>query len=402
MAFAEHFDVIGFDINQGRINELNGGHDRTGETTEHALDALPRLTLTKTLADLAACSFYIITVPTPVDASNHPDFSPLIAASHSVASLLTRGDIVVYESTVFPGATEEICVPILQSSGLVYNQEFFVGYSPERINPGDKARGLADIVKVTSGSTAEAAQAIDATYAKVVTAGTYLAPSIAVAEASKVIENVQRDVNIALMNELATLFGELDLDTLDVLSAAETKWNFMPFRPGLVGGHCIGVDPYYLIRKAQSVGHNPELIRASRRINNAMGGHIANRVIRLMIEHDVPVNAARILILGLTFKEDCPDLRNSRVIDVIRELQALGMQVDVYDPWANPEESSTLYDLSLLQEPAPDSYDAIVLTVKHELFREAGSAKIRCWGKTKHVLFDTKCALPGEEVDGRL
>ena len=305
-AFAKYFSVVGFDVDKERVAELLEGYDRTGELSRHELNDLSQLKLSSDPQDLLPCDFYIVTVPTPVDDSNQPDFSPLISASNTAGKYLTRGDIVVFESTVYPGATEEICVPVLESvSGLRFNVDFYVGYSPERINPGDKSRGLTDIVKVTSGSTPGAAKIIDDIYAKVITAGTHLAPSLAVAEAAKVIENVQRDVNIALVNELATLFAELDIDTLEVLEAAGTKWNFLPFRPGLVGGHCIGVDPYYLIRKAQSVGHNPELIRASRRINNAMGAYVADRTIRLMIQNDVAVNNAKVLVLGLTFKEDC-------------------------------------------------------------------------------------------------
>jgi len=402
-AFAKYFPVVGFDVDEARVSELIEGYDRTGELSTQDLNALTRLTLSSNPNDIAQCDFYIVTVPTPVDESNQPDFSPLISASNTVGKFLKADDIVVFESTVYPGATEEICVPVLESvSGLKFNADFYVGYSPERINPGDKTRGLTDIVKVTSGSTPEAAKTIDDIYAKVITAGTHLAPSLAVAEAAKVIENVQRDVNIALVNELATLFAELGLDTLDVLEAAGTKWNFLPFKPGLVGGHCIGVDPYYLIRKAQSVGHNPELIRASRRINNAMGAYVADRVIRLMMQNDVAVNNAKVLVLGLTFKEDCPDLRNSRVIDVVNEFTGLGMSVDVFDPWADLEQAKSAYDITLTGQPENNTYDAIVLTVAHEAFKALGTSEIRKWGKGTHVLFDTKGALPGHAVDGRL
>ena len=402
-AFAKYFPVVGFDVDEARVSELIEGYDRTGELSTQDLNALTRLTLSSNPNDIAQCDFYIVTVPTPVDESNQPDFSPLISASNTVGKFLKADDIVVFESTVYPGATEEICVPVLESvSGLKFNADFYVGYSPERINPGDKTRGLTDIVKVTSGSTPEAAKTIDDIYAKVITAGTHLAPSLAVAEAAKVIENVQRDVNIALVNELATLFAELGLDTLDVLEAAGTKWNFLPFKPGLVGGHCIGVDPYYLIRKAQSVGHNPELIRASRRINNAMGAYVADRVIRLMIQNDVAVNNAKVLVLGLTFKEDCPDLRNSRVIDVVNEFTGLGMNVDVFDPWADLEQAKSAYNITLTDQPENNAYDAIVLTVAHEAFKALGTSEIRKWGKGTHVLFDTKGALPGHAVDGRL
>lgn len=402
-AFAKYFPVVGFDVDEARVSELIEGYDRTGELSTQDLNALTRLTLSSNPNDIAQCDFYIVTVPTPVDESNQPDFSPLISASNTVGKFLKADDIVVFESTVYPGATEEICVPVLESvSGLKFNADFYVGYSPERINPGDKTRGLTDIVKVTSGSTPEAAKTIDDIYAKVITAGTHLAPSLAVAEAAKVIENVQRDVNIALVNELATLFAELGLDTLDVLEAAGTKWNFLPFKPGLVGGHCIGVDPYYLIRKAQSVGHNPELIRASRRINNAMGAYVADRVIRLMMQNDVAVNNAKVLVLGLTFKEDCPDLRNSRVIDVVNEFTGLGMNVDVFDPWADLEQAKSAYNITLTDQPENNAYDAIVLTVAHEAFKALGTSEIRKWGKGTHVLFDTKGALPGHAVDGRL
>ena len=402
-AFAKHFPVVGFDVDETRVSGLRDGYDRTGELSSEALDVLTQLTLSSNPDDLAQCNFYIVTVPTPVDGSNQPDFSPLISASNTVGEFLKADDIVVFESTVYPGATEEICVPVLESvSGLKFNTDFFVGYSPERINPGDKNRGLTDIVKVTSGSTPEAAKTIDDIYAKVITAGTHLAPSLAVAEAAKVIENVQRDVNIALVNELATLFAELGLDTLEVLEAAGTKWNFLPFKPGLVGGHCIGVDPYYLIRKAQSVGHNPELIRASRRINNAMGTYVADRVIRLMMQNDVAVNNAKVLILGLTFKEDCPDLRNSRVIDVVNEFTGLGMHVDVFDPWADLEQAKSTYNITLTDQPENNAYDAIVLTVAHAEFKTLGANEIRNWGKERHVLFDTKGALPSHASDGRL
>ena len=402
-AFAKHFPVVGFDVDETRVSGLRDGYDHTGELSSEALDVLTQLTLSSNPDDLAQCNFYIVTVPTPVDGSNQPDFSPLISASNTVGEFLKADDIVVFESTVYPGATEEICVPVLESvSGLKFNTDFFVGYSPERINPGDKNRGLTDIVKVTSGSTPEAAKTIDDIYAKVITAGTHLAPSLAVAEAAKVIENVQRDVNIALVNELATLFAELGLDTLEVLEAAGTKWNFLPFKPGLVGGHCIGVDPYYLIRKAQSVGHNPELIRASRRINNAMGTYVADRVIRLMMQNDVAVNNAKVLILGLTFKEDCPDLRNSRVIDVVNEFTGLGMHVDVFDPWADLEQAKSTYNITLTDQPENNAYDAIVLTVAHAEFKTLGANEIRNWGKERHVLFDTKGALPSHASDGRL
>ena len=402
-AFAKYFPVVGFDVDEARVSELIDGYDRTGELSIEVLNALTQLTLSSNPNDIAQCDFYIVTVPTPVDESNQPDFSPLISASNTVGKFLKADDIVVFESTVYPGATEEICVPVLESvSGLKFNADFYVGYSPERINPGDKTRGLTDIVKVTSGSTPEAAKTIDDIYAKVITAGTHLAPSLAVAEAAKVIENVQRDVNIALVNELATLFAELGLDTLEVLEAAGTKWNFLPFKPGLVGGHCIGVDPYYLIRKAQSVGHNPELIRASRRINNAMGAYVADRVIRLMMQNDVAVNNAKVLVLGLTFKEDCPDLRNSRVIDVVNEFTGLGMNVDVFDPWADLEQAKSAYNITLTDQPENNTYDAIVLTVAHEAFKTLGASEIRKWGKGTHVLFDTKGALPGHAVDGRL
>ena len=402
-AFAKYFPVVGFDVDETRVSGLKDGYDHTGELSSKALDTLTQLKLSSNPDDLAQCNFYIVTVPTPVDGSNQPDFSPLISASNTVGEFLKVDDIVVFESTVYPGATEEICVPVLESvSGLKFNTDFFVGYSPERINPGDKTRGLTDIVKVTSGSTPEAAKTIDDIYAKVITAGTHLAPSLAVAEAAKVIENVQRDVNIALVNELATLFAELGLDTLEVLEAAGTKWNFLPFKPGLVGGHCIGVDPYYLIRKAQSVGHNPELIRASRRINNAMGTYVADRVIRLMMQNDVAVNSAKVLVLGLTFKEDCPDLRNSRVIDVVNEFTELGMHVDVFDPWADLEQAKSAYNITLTEQPKNNAYDAIVLTVAHAAFKTLGASEIRKWGKGRHVLFDTKGALPGHAVDGRL
>lgn len=402
LAFAEKYPVVGFDLNPTRIAELQRGVDRTAEVEPAELEA-SSLVFASSLADIAHCSCYIVTVPTPVDQFDQPDFTPLISASRTVAQLLDEGDLVIYESTVYPGATREVCVPeLVAGSGLEFDRQFHVGYSPERINPGDKQRPLSSIVKVTSGSSPAAAERVDALYKTIITAGTYPAGQLEVAEAAKVIENVQRDVNIALMNELAVLFNRLGIDTLEVLEAAGSKWNFLPFRPGLVGGHCIGVDPYYLIRKAQAVGHHPEIIQASRRINNQMGGYLANQVIRLMLEHDVAVNRARVLVLGLTFKENCPDLRNSRVIDVVNEFGTLGMEVDVHDPWADRDDAAREYGVTLVDEPKADSYDAIVVAVGHALFYEAGVTALRRWGKPAHVVYDAKCLFARDEVDGRL
>ncbi|MGC8697110.1 MAG: Vi polysaccharide biosynthesis UDP-N-acetylglucosamine C-6 dehydrogenase TviB, partial [Halothiobacillus sp.] len=379
--------VIGFDINASRIAELRRGQDRTLEVSIDELQQAICLSYTADAADLHAATVFIITVPTPIDAHKRPDLTPLIRASETVGRALKRGDIVIYESTVYPGATEEDCVPVLERhSGLKFNTDFFCGYSPERINPGDKAHRLPDIKKVTSGSTPAVAGIVDALYRQIITAGTHLAPSIRVAEAAKVIENTQRDVNIALINELAILFGKLGLDTQAVLEAAGTKWNFLPFRPGLVGGHCIGVDPYYLTHKAQQVGHHPEMILAGRRINDGMGAYVAGQLVKALLKKGIALQGARVLVLGLTFKENCPDLRNTRVVDVIAELVDYGLNVDVHDPWADAECARHEYGLTLISTPAPKHYDGIVLAVAHRQFKALGAAAIHAFGKTPHVL----------------
>ena len=402
--FGKHFDTTGFDIDATRVDALGRGDDRTGETDAAALAAATRLRLTTDAATLADCTVFIVTVPTPVDEANRPDLGPLERASETVGRVLKRGDVVVYESTVYPGTTEEVCVPVLERvSGLRFNVDFTCGYSPERINPGDRTRRLTGIVKVTSGSTPQTAAFVDALYRRIITAGTHLASSLKVAEAAKVIENTQRDVNIALVNELAMIFDRMGIDTHEVLAAAGTKWNFLPFRPGLVGGHCIGVDPYYLTHKATALGYHPELILAARRINSRMGIHVAHQVMRLMAGRRIHVVDARILVLGLTFKEDCPDLRNTRVVDIVRELQAANAVVDVHDPWADIEEARRELGLSLVADPAAGAYDAVVLAVAHSEFRALHPDTLRRWLKPgASVVFDTKSALDPSVVDGRL
>jgi len=402
--FGKYFDTVGFDINQQRVNELCAGEDRTEETTPQELAAATRLKMTTDITVLKGCNVYIVTVPTPVDEANRPDLSPLEKASATIGKVLNRGDIVVYESTVYPGTTEEVCVPVLEKhSGLKFNQDFYCGYSPERINPGDKQHRLPTILKVTSGSTPEVADFIDALYKKIITAGTHKAPSIRVAEAAKVIENTQRDVNIALINELAMIFNTMGIDTGDVLAAAGTKWNFLPFKPGLVGGHCIGVDPYYLTHKATVLGYHPELILAARRINSRMGLHVAHQVIRLMAYKRINVVDSRILVLGLTFKEDCPDLRNTRVVDIIRELEATNAKVDVYDPWADQIEAKHEYGIDLLTEmPSAGTYDAIIVAVAHYQFKALGIDGLRRLANDGAVIYDIKGLFPENEVDGRL
>ncbi|GAB6066793.1 Vi polysaccharide biosynthesis UDP-N-acetylglucosamine C-6 dehydrogenase TviB [Methylothermus subterraneus] len=401
--FGRRFDTLGLDINPKRIEELKRGFDRSREVEAEELKRAERLQLTTEPKDLSQCNVFVITVPTPIDQHKRPDLKPLTSASRTVGRLLKPGDVVVYESTVYPGATEEVCVPILeQESGLKFNRDFFAGYSPERINPGDKMHRLTTVVKVTSGSTPEVAEFIDRLYRSIIPAGTHLAPSIKVAEAAKVIENTQRDVNIALINELAVLFHKLGLDTLEVLAAAGSKWNFLPFRPGLVGGHCIGVDPYYLTHKAQEIGHHPEIILAGRRINDAMGEYVVARVVKLMNQRRIHVCQAKVLILGITFKENCPDIRNSRVTDMIRELETYSAQVEVYDPLAYPDEVQEELGIELLKELRPGRYDAIIVATAHDLFREMGAEKIRALGKPNAVLFDVKGILPKDQVDGRL
>ncbi len=401
--FGKHFPTLGLDINAARIRELQAGTDSTLEVATNDLRQAGQLRYTSCAEDLADCTVYIVTVPTPVDEYKRPDFAPLISASTTVGKLLKPGDVAVYESTVYPGATEEVCVPILeQASGLRFNADFFAGYSPERINPGDREHRLTTIRKVTSGSTPEAATFVDALYQRIISAGTHPASSIRVAEAAKVIENTQRDVNIALINELALLFNRLGIDTEEVLLAAGTKWNFLPFRPGLVGGHCIGVDPYYLTHKAQQIGFHPEMILAGRRVNDGMGAYVAQRVVKLMTQQRLPVMDARVLVLGLAFKENCPDLRNTRVVDIVQEFRDYHAQVDVYDPWVDRQEAQREYGIDLVAAPKPGHYDAMILAVAHRQFRELGAAGLRALGKPGAVLFDVKYLLPAGEVDGRL
>lgn len=401
--FGKILPTVGFDINVARINELKSGKDSTLEVDKDELATATHLHYSNLRSDLENCNVYIVTVPTPIDRYKRPDLSPLKSASETLGSVLKPGDVAIFESTVYPGATEEVCVPIMERvSGLAYNKDFFVGYSPERINPGDKEHRVTTILKVTSGSTPAAADFIDALYRRVITAGTHKASSIRVAEAAKVIENTQRDVNIALINELALIFNRLGIDTSEVLEAAGTKWNFLPFRPGLVGGHCIGVDPYYLTHKAQEIGYHPEVILAGRRINDGMGAYVAEQVFKLMNTARLQICDSRVLVLGLAFKENCPDLRNTRVVDVISELQSYNVKVDIYDPWVDTSEAQHEYGIELVSEPEKGVYDAIVLAVAHNDFRELGSSGIRAYGKTNSVLYDVKHMLPRDDVDGRL
>jgi UDP-N-acetyl-D-galactosamine dehydrogenase len=401
--FGRQYDTIGFDINRGRVAELNDGHDRTLEVDSENLKSSARLSFSTSLDDLAACDIYIVTVPTPIDEAKRPDLTPLLKASETVGKVLDKDNIVIYESTVYPGCTEEECVPILENfSKLTFNRDFFCGYSPERINPGDKVHTVTKIKKVTSGSTLEVGRAVDALYRSVISAGTHLAPCLKVAEAAKVIENSQRDINIAFVNELSMIFSALGIDTTEVLEAAGTKWNFLPFRPGLVGGHCIGVDPYYLTHKAQSVGYNPEIILAGRRLNDHMGRYAAARIVKLMIQKGHVVKDSKVLVLGLTFKENCPDIRNSKAIDLIDELREFGCALDIYDPWADKKEVHLEYGLDLMPEvdgPQEGQYDAIVLAVAHERFAELDLARL---SKDNTVVFDLKSTLPKATVDGRL
>ena len=401
--FGRRFDTVGFDINSRRIAELREGHDSTREVDDEDIDAAELLQFSDDPESTADCNVYIVTVPTPLDAHNQPDLTPLESASRSVGPQLSKGDVVVYESTVFPGATEEICVPLLEEySGLRFNRDFFVGYSPERINPGDTEHRLTNIVKVTSGSTAEAGQFVDELYGAVIDAGTHLTSSIKVAEAAKVIENTQRDVNIALINELALIFNRLGIDTKEILEAAGTKWNFLPFRPGLVGGHCIGVDPYYLTHKAEAIGYNPEMILAGRRINDNMGEYVARQVTKLMTQRRLHVVDSDILVLGLAFKANCPDLRNTKVVDVIRELETYHAHVHVHDPWVDNDEAREEYGIELVDEPETGAYDAVVLAVAHDDFREMGAEKIRSFGAENAIIYDIKSVLDLDDVDARL
>jgi len=402
--FGRHYDTIGFDINSARVAELRAGRDSTLEVSGEELSGAARLRCTTDIEALRDRNFFIVTVPTPIDDAKRPDLGALIGASRTVGKVLKKGDIVVFESTVYPGATEEDCAPILeQVSGLKLNRDFFLGYSPERINPGDKQHRLTTIRKITAGSTPEAAAFIDRLYGSIITAGTFPASSIRVAEAAKVIENTQRDVNIALVNELALIFNRMGLDTLEVLEAAGTKWNFLPFRPGLVGGHCIGVDPYYLTHKSQQIGYHPEMILAGRRINDNMGLYVASEVVKLMVRKGFSLPNSRILILGFTFKENCPDVRNTRVIDVVHELRGYGAAVDIFDPWADAASVHEEYGLRLLDgPPSQAAYDGLVLAVAHQQFRDMGAAAIRALGKPDAVLYDIKSMLPAGQADARL
>lgn len=401
--FGKQYSTLGFDINTSRLAELKQGHDSTMEVDAQELGEAKNLSYSSSLDDLKACNVFIVTVPTPINKHRQPDLTPLIKASETIGKVLNRGDIVIYESTVYPGATEEDCVPVLERvSGLTFNQDFFCGYSPERINPGDKEHRVTTILKVTSGSTPEVAEMVDKLYRSVVTAGTYKASSIKVAEAAKVIENTQRDVNIGLINELALIFNKLGIDTEQVLKAAGTKWNFLPFRPGLVGGHCIGVDPYYLTHKAQSVGYHPEIILAGRRLNDGMGGYVASQLVKAMLKKRIHVEGSRVLVMGLTFKENCPDLRNTKVVDIISELEDFGIQVDCYDPWINPAEAQHEFGITPISAPNAGEYDAMIMAVAHKQFAEMGAEQIRTLGKSVHVLYDLKYILPENVSDLRL
>jgi UDP-N-acetyl-D-glucosamine/UDP-N-acetyl-D-galactosamine dehydrogenase len=403
VAFGRRFATTGFDLKGERIAELEAGHDATLETTPEELASATQLGFTSDPVALKACNVYIVTVPTPINAAKIPDLSPLKSASRTLGKLVKPGDVVIFESTVYPGATEEVCVPLIeQGSGLKYNVDFYAGYSPERINPGDKEHRVETILKVTSGSTPAVADFVDGLYASIITAGTYKASSIRVAEAAKVIENTQRDVNIALINELAMIFNRLGIDTLEVLEAAGTKWNFLPFRPGLVGGHCIGVDPYYLTHKSQEVGYHPAMILAGRRLNDNMAIYVANRIVRLMIKAGITVRGSRVLVLGLTFKENCPDIRNTKVVDMVTELEDLGVRVDVHDPWVDAAEARAEYGVELVEAPESGAYDAVVLAVAHNEFRALGAAGVRAFGTDAAVVYDIKHILPADAVDGRL
>ncbi len=395
--------VLGFDINQKRIDQLKAGHDYTLETELNELNAARQLSFTTSLEDLRGCNCFLVTVPTPVNEHKQPDLTPLIKASEAVGKVLKAGDVVIYESTVYPGCTEEDCVPVLEKfSGLKFNKDFFCGYSPERINPGDKEHRVTTIKKVTSGSTPEVADLVDALYQQIITAGTFKASCIKVAEAAKVIENTQRDLNIALINELAVIFNKMGIDTEEVLQAAGSKWNFLPFRPGLVGGHCIGVDPYYLTHKAESIGYHPQIILAGRRMNDSMGAYVVTQLVKAMTKRRLQVEGARVLIMGLTFKENCPDLRNTRVVDIVKELADYHVQTDVYDPWASAAEAEHEYGITPVQEPEPGAYDAIIIAVAHHQFKTMGQQGIRALGKPEHVLYDLKYLLPATGSDLRL
>ena len=395
--------VVGSDINNSRITALTAGTDHTLEVSDEELAEATHLSYSSDIQALKDCNFFIVTVPTPIDDFKQPDLTPLINASKAIGGLLKKDDIVVYESTVYPGATEEVCIPVLEKvSGLTFNQDFYAGYSPERINPGDKEHRVTNILKVTAGSTPEVADFVDEVYNLIITAGTHKAPSIKVAEAAKVIENTQRDVNIALINELAVIFNKMNIDTEAVLTAAGTKWNFLPFRPGLVGGHCIGVDPYYLTHKAQAIGYNPEIILAGRRLNDSMGEYVVTQLVKTMIKKRIQVEGAKVLILGLSFKENCPDVRNTKVIDIVHELQEYNIEVDVYDPWIDANEAQREYDITPISQPSSHQYDGIILAVAHQQFVEMGIESIRAFGKSNHVLYDLKYIFTKDETDIRL
>jgi UDP-N-acetyl-D-galactosamine dehydrogenase len=401
--FGRKYPTVGFDVKEARVADLVNGRDATLEVSAEELKEARKLAFTSKAADLSDCNFYIVTVPTPIGDGNRPLLTPLKNASITIGKVLKRGDVVVYESTVYPGATEEFCTPFLEEeSGLTMNEDFFVGYSPERINPGDKEHRLPTILKVTSGSTPEVADYVDSVYRTIITAGTHKASSIKVAEAAKVIENTQRDVNIALVNELAMIFERVGIDTEEVLEAAGTKWNFLPFRPGLVGGHCIGIDPYYLTYKAQQLGYNPEMILAGRRINDNMSIYIASRIVKLMLSRGMQPLKARVLVLGLTFKENCPDVRNTKVVDIVKELKSYGAVVDVHDPWVDPPEAKAEYGMDLAVEPEKGSYDVVVLAVAHRQFKEMGIQGIRAFGKENSVVYDVKYLVPSGMADDRL
>ncbi|EGQ7970232.1 Vi polysaccharide biosynthesis UDP-N-acetylglucosamine C-6 dehydrogenase TviB [Vibrio cholerae] len=401
--FGKKFNTVGFDINQKRVAELRSGVDLTLECSEEELRSAPLLSYTHQLEEIKDCNFYIVTVPTPITDEKTPDLNPLKKASEALAKVISHGDVVVFESTVYPGATEEVCLPIIEkNSGLVFNRDFFAGYSPERINPGDKVNRLTTIMKITSGSTPEVADFVDQVYASIVTAGTHKAPSIKVAEAAKVIENTQRDLNIAVINEFAKIFNRLGIDTEAVLKAAGTKWNFLHFKPGLVGGHCISVDPYYLTHKAQEVGYRPEVILAGRRINDGMGEYVATQLVKALSRKKIHIDEAKVLIMGFTFKGDCPDVRNTKIIDIVNELQDFNMSVDVYDSWASKEEVKHEYGIELIDELRDGYYDAIVLAVDHSQTKQMGVEKLRRLGKKEHVLYDVKHVLTADEADIRL
>jgi UDP-N-acetyl-D-galactosamine dehydrogenase len=401
--FGKKYQTLGFDINQARVKDLLAGHDSTLEVSDEELKDAPFMSYSFSVDDLKSCNVYIVTVPTPIDEHKQPDLTPLVKASEMLGKVVNKGDIIIYESTVYPGATEETCLPEVERvSGLTFNKDFFAGYSPEGINPGDKEHRVTNILKVTSGSTPEIAEIVDQLYKSVITAGTHKASSIKVAEAAKVIENTQRDVNIALINELSIIFNKLDIDTLEVLEAAGTKWNFLPFRPGLVGGHCIGVDPYYLTHKAQSVGYHPEIILAGRRLNDGMAKHVVAELVKNMLKKRIQVDGAKVLVMGLTFKENCPDLRNTKVVDIVSELKEYNINVDILDPWCSNTEAQHEYGLSLTAQPQQNNYDGIILAVGHNEFKAMGADAIRALGKTEHIFYDLKYVFDKASVDMRL